>query len=305
LHTLKRVSLGGLALAHDGKFGDILLADVLTSYAKVIADLFVALCMFFRHDGSATARPDRACGGIYLVPLLIAAPSLIRFRQCMTEYLRVRASLSSSSSLSSRTTPPASGYGYQHLANAAKYLSAFPVIVFSALQRDLGPEHAHGIAPTTLYRCWLCAVLFNSLFSFYWDVARDWDLSLFSPASSSSRTHHHRLLRPYLAFGAPGLYYLAILLDFILRFSWSLKLSPHLAHVADFESGIFALELLEVARRWLWIFFRVETEWVRQAGGSSGGGSGARLGAIGQEDVLLGDYGEDGADGAEGEGEGL
>lgn len=58
-----------------------------------------------------------------------------------------------------------------------------------------------------------------------------------------------------------------------------------------------------MARRWLWIFFRVETEWVRQAGGGgSGSGSGARLGAIGQEDVLLGDYGEDGAEGEEGEG---
>jgi len=42
---------------------------------------------------------------------------------------------------------------------------------------------------------------------------------------------------------------------------------------------------------------------VRQAGGGgSGSGSGARLGAIGQEDVLLGDYGEDGAEGEEGEG---
>merc|ERR1711964_554425 len=53
----------------------ILLADVLTSYAKIIADLFVALCMFFSHNGSATKRPDRACGGQYLVPIIIAIPS--------------------------------------------------------------------------------------------------------------------------------------------------------------------------------------------------------------------------------------
>lgn len=44
------------------------------------------------------------------------------------------------------------------------------------------------------------------------------------------------------------------------------------------------MEVLEVGRRWMWIFFRVETEWVRNT--SSGG-----LGAPGQDDVLLGDYG--------------
>jgi len=38
------------------------------------------------------------------------------------------------------------------------------------------------------------------------------------------------------------------------------------------------LELLEVFRRWVWIFFRVETEWVRNNKGPA------------QDDVLLGDY---------------
>ena len=57
------------------------------------------------------------------------------------------------------------------------------------------------------------------------------------------------------------MYYTAIVLDFILRMTWSLKLSPHLDHWNDLEGGIFGLEVLEVARRWVWIFFRVETEW--------------------------------------------
>ena len=42
LATLKRISIGGLAEAQDGKFGDILMADALTSYAKVLGDLFIA-----------------------------------------------------------------------------------------------------------------------------------------------------------------------------------------------------------------------------------------------------------------------
>jgi len=47
----------------------------------------------------------------------------------------------------------------------------------------------------------------------------------------------------------------------MLRCTWSFKLSPHLDHFNDLEGGIFVMEFLEVLRRWMWIFFRVETEW--------------------------------------------
>ena len=280
LRTLRRVSKGGIAKAGDGKFGDILLADVLTSYAKIIADLFVALCMFFTSNpGSATARPDRGCGGQYLVPIIIAIPSLIRFRQCIIEYLRVRSSLSHHSS----TLPPASGWGGQHLANALKYFSAFPVIIFSALQRNLSLNHTSiALSPTTVYRLWLLSVFVNSFYSFYWDVAKDWDLTLFSRSRSSPS--HPFGLRPKLFFPSSELYYGAIIVDLLLRCTWSLKLSPHLDHFADFESGIFLMELLEVGRRWMWIFFRVETEWVRSTSNAAHGGPE-------QDDILMGDYG--------------
>ena len=47
----------------------------------------------------------------------------------------------------------------------------------------------------------------------------------------------------------------------MLRCTWSFKLSPHLDHFNDWEGGIFVMEFLEVFRRFIWIFFRVETEW--------------------------------------------
>jgi len=52
------------------------------------------------------------------------------------------------------------------------------------------------------------------------------------------------------------------------------------------EGGIFTMEVLEVFRRWVWIFFRVETEWVRGLGMGANRGEGL----LGQEEVLLGDY---------------
>ncbi|KAI1265976.1 EXS family-domain-containing protein [Xylariaceae sp. FL1019] len=268
--TLRRIAIGGIAEAKDGKFGDILLADVLTSYAKVLGDLYVALCMFFRTDGSATARPDRGCGGGVIVPLILAIPSLIRLRQCLIEYGRVKRG----------PINPASGWGGQHLANALKYSTAFPVILLSALQRTWAP------GSVGIYRLWVAACAVNSLYSFYWDVAKDWDLTLFDSRARNSPEHPFGLRR-ILRVGPPQLYYGVIALDLVLRCTWSLKLSPHLDRIADFESSIFIVELLEVVRRWIWIFFRVETEWIRNntPGPALGLGLGENV-----NDIMLGDF---------------
>ncbi|KAF2842896.1 protein-ER retention protein-like protein [Patellaria atrata CBS 101060] len=272
LHTLRRISIGGLAEAQDGKFGDIIAADALTSYAKVLGDLFVTLCMMFTHRHS-TAHPHRACGGAIVVPLIIAIPSLIRLRQCLIEYLRIRNGNKRSGAVGS------SGWGGQHLANALKYASAFPVITLSALQRGEDPAKL-GMSETTLFRLWLFFVFINSFYSFYWDVAKDWDLSLFSSARVRNSPEHPWGLRRYRYFHASELYYATILVDFLLRMTWSFKLSPHLDHFNDLEGGIFLIEVLEVFRRWIWIFFRVETEWVRNNRGPA------------PDDILLGEYGK-------------
>lgn len=147
LSTLKRVSIGGIAEAQDGKFGDILLADALTSYAKVLGDLFVAMCMFVTPGSSSTGKPDRGCGGQYMVPLIISIPSLIRLRQCLIEFLRVRRVNKEHGRQTSR------GWGGQHLANALKYSTAFPVIILSALQRGYDPTKI-GMSETGLFRLW-------------------------------------------------------------------------------------------------------------------------------------------------------
>ncbi|TPX08904.1 uncharacterized protein E0L32_009608 [Thyridium curvatum] len=281
LATLRRVSVGGLAEAHNGKFGDILLADVLTSYSKILADLFVCACMFFSRGGSATERPDRDCGGSVVVPLIMAVPFLIRFRQCCIEYVRVRRAPFKESA----------GWGGQHLANAAKYASSFPVLLFSALLRAAESSSSSSAgagadkSPATaahspgLYRAWLLAVAVNSLYSFYWDVAKDWDLTLFSARERNSSEHPFGLRSPLYIQPAPLVYYAVIALDLVLRCTWVIKLSPRLDHVSGFESSIFLLQALEVVRRWIWIFFRVETEWVRNT--NTG---------LGVEDILMGDY---------------
>ena len=121
-------------------------------------------------------------------------------------------------------------------------------------------------------------VFLNSFYSFYWDVAKDWDLTLFSRKPERENPQHPYGLRRHRYFHTK-FYYGAIMIDIFLRCTWSFKLSPHLDHFNDLEGVIFLMEFLEVFRRWMWIFFRVETEWVRNSQPSA------------EDDVLLVDLG--------------
>ena len=90
------------------------------------------------------------------------------------------------------------------------------------------------------------------------------------------------------------MYYAAILLDLVLRCTWSLKLSPHLDHFNDLEGGIFVMELLEIFRRWIWLFFRMETEWGNHRAGTFFNQPDESIVRVSRgpafDDILLGDY---------------
>lgn len=173
----------------------------------------------------------------------------IRLRQCLIEAIRARAQ--------GKT-------GYQHLANALKYASAFPAIIISAIKHENHPSRMW-VAEANLSRLWVFAVFFNSFYSFYWDVAKDWDLTLFSPLNRERNGPGQPWgLRRMRLFQPDTLYYAAVMVDLLLRCTWSVKLSVHLYQFSDFEGGIFMIEVLEILRRWMWVFLRVETEWLRQ-----------------------------------------
>lgn len=250
---LKRVLIG--SIDRDLRFGDLLLSDALTSYAKVLADLWITACMFFSPNITTTSKPDRNCGGTFIVPLVIALPSIIRLRQCIIEYLRAPKS-----AVTERRN---------HLLNSLKYSSAFPVIILSAFQRGYDPATPHLLSQASLSRLWVLFVIINSFYSFYWDVAMDWDLSLFS-SKDRSNPEHPWGLRQTRMFKPATLYYVAIVLNLLLRTTWSFRLSPHLDHLQELEVGIFVMQALEVFRRWMWTFLRIEKEWVSR-GVAAGG----------------------------------
>ena len=158
LSTMRRISIGNIAETHNGRFGDLLAADALTSLAKPLGDLFISQCMFFSRGVSATDVPNRGCGGSYIVPCLLAYPYLVRLIQCLVEYKRVRDTV-----MENPKTAHTLGWGGQHLANALKYFSAFPVIVLSSMQRATSEPENVGLSDTSVSRLWYAGHIRPSL----------------------------------------------------------------------------------------------------------------------------------------------
>ncbi|KAK5112903.1 hypothetical protein LTR62_003725 [Meristemomyces frigidus] len=227
-NTLGRVCWGGLAPDGNGRFGDILMADALTSYSRPLMETYLSFRLFFTSADTVKA----AAGGVnrnidpWLCTLIFCWPFLMRMRQC-------------------------------HVANQPgnllKYAASVTALIMATIASiDKGDLWAQVGLPIS--------ALVATFYSFYWDVAYDWDLELFSYSAWGDSNYPHGL-RPTLLF-APWKYYAMILLDLLLRLVWMMRfLAPHFYGT---EPGFFFVEILEITRRFLWTFFRVETEHLRK-----------------------------------------
>ncbi|KAF8160773.1 EXS family-domain-containing protein [Crassisporium funariophilum] len=283
-------------------FSDVVLADIATSFAKVLGDVWLSLWML-KPGNSILIPPVEDSWLRWILPTVMSLPFFLRFRQCLIEY----------------NVP--TNESRRPLYNALKYATSFPVIFLSAAQRlvvvDLMREKGskvageawHGEHP--LFRLWLLAAVVNSLYSFWWDVTNDWGLELlkFDPPQSHERQPPRPLLLPRLHSTTPlisressdslsleelhqtmrisdppkhrhrqschglrsvlfyprAIYPALIFLNLLLRMTWSVRLSTHVHSVRAGTVVLFWLEVAELVRRWLWVFVRVEWEVIKKA----------------------------------------
>ncbi|KAI0645656.1 EXS-domain-containing protein [Trametes meyenii] len=287
---------------HRVYFSDVVFADMVTSFAKVLGDVWLSALMLLP-GRSLLSHPVQEGMARLILPTLMSIPYAVRLRQCLVEF-----------------NAPANE-SRRPLFNALKYASSFPVIFLSAAQRIVVSDVValKGEAAATqpwhgehqLFRLWLLAAAFNSLYSFWWDVTNDWglellrpqhissnatapspprplllprlhsrstllkhdrssvdesaeDLTEYAPHATPERRAHPYGLRSVLLFPLP-VYPFAILVDLVLRLTWSAKLSSHLHAYSEGDLIIFWIELAEVVRRWMWVFLRVEWETVKDA----------------------------------------
>ncbi|KAJ7948183.1 SPX and EXS domain-containing protein 1 [Quillaja saponaria] len=228
LRTLWRIAFPLQAIS----FSDFFIADILTSMVKVFSDLERSVCRMFHRQVATIAwlEADSVCGSHSVaIPLVLVLPYLFRLFQCLRQY----------KDTGEKTT----------LLNALKYSTAVPVIFLSALKYHVFPDKW-----TSFYRpLWLLSSVVNSLYSFYWDVTRDWDLSGFTRIFKFSKPH----FLSHLLYGRKWVYFWVIGSNLILRCTWTYKLSAHLRHN---YLTVFTIAASEIFRRFQWIFFRIENE---------------------------------------------
>ncbi|EEF46673.1 conserved hypothetical protein [Ricinus communis] len=222
-------------------FSDFFLADILTSMSKVFSDLECSVCRMVHRQVATIAwfEADSVCGSHSVaIPLILVLPYIFRLFQCLRQYKDTREKTS--------------------LFNALKYSTAVPVIFLSALKYHVFPDRW-----TSFYRpLWLLSSVLNSLYSFYWDVTRDWDLSCFTRVFKFNKPN----VCSYILYGRKWVYFWVIGSNLILRCTWTYKLSAHLRHN---YLTVFAITALEMVRRFQWVFFRVENEWNKMTSKSS------------------------------------
>ncbi|KAG7751117.1 hypothetical protein KL912_000250 [Ogataea haglerorum] len=252
VETVGRISVGKIDIPH--RNNDILLADTLTSYTKVLVDFLVyltALALGYQTLPSPGIKQELSKDHlkIYNLDILLSMyPSLIRLKQCLHEYEQSRRR------------------NKQHLLNAIKYSSAFLPPFANILIRS----NMAGLG------IWYLAVFINSSYAFFWDVHYDWNFQVFMRFLSNKRGQP--LLRHKLVYTST-FYYLAIFIDLQLRFVWVYRLLyPDLLSGEQYsfiatilsslyvnETGNFALEILEIFRRWIWVFLKIETEYLKSS----------------------------------------
>ena len=226
---------------HKVTFGDFWLADQLNSLVVVFLAVEYSVC-YVCWDW--THAPDsQVCGlktFLGIRPVLTVLPAMFRFWQCIRDYYD-------------------SGK-VQHFLNAIKYSMTFWVVVTAALYSLHYPSGypVNGAWDTigkVYVTLWATASCVRALYTFVWDVNRDWGLW--------RTTQKGRwLLREDIVYNRPWIYHLAIFLDLILRFAQTLKISLGVYLHVSSDLLFTSLAVAEVFRRFVWNFFRVEFQHV-------------------------------------------
>ena len=169
-------------------------------------------------------------------PILSCLPALWRFLQCRRSFYDT-------------------GNG-RHLFNAAKYCTTFPVVFLAALFSVWVPRGTSVMSLGFLDTGWVVACLVlsslvNAMYTFVWDIYFDWGM-----VDTSFSLRPHRLYR------RKCYYYFTMVLNFLLRFTWTVKLMVVLLWRKDSDLLYTTLAVAEIFRRFVWNFFRVELEQV-------------------------------------------
>lgn len=228
-------------------FADFWLADQLNSLVPLLMDAQYFTCFYYHYfttSGSIPKPEDRLCISspffiIWIRALVSCLPAWFRFAQCVRRWK------------DDRRGP------FPHLVNAGKYSTTFFVVIFASLNQwsSRNREYQSPLS-NPFFICWIFSLCFSSVYTYIWDVKMDWGLL----------DTEHKGLREEIVYSTPTIYYVAIFQDFILRFAWTLSVSLTEVGLIQEELMQCILAPIEVFRRFIWNFFRLENEHLNNCG---------------------------------------
>ncbi|CAM9166336.1 unnamed protein product, partial [Ectocarpus fasciculatus] len=235
-------------------FRDGYVADILTSLVRVYLSIFFACTYTIGLIYFAFSSEPGAISTVHLsemdqqvrnnlwfryllLPITTLLPLMIRLMQCLLRAVET-------------------GQRWPHFGNALKYATCAIVVAQGLFDREVQHE-----------TYWLVCLFFVTIYQFAWDIVMDWGLLTWSRADNALRIRSSRYIGPN------WVYYVAIIVNFLLRFAWILTLIQLDVTNTEEEVGdrkdkyIFVFDYLhpvaaglEIFRRMMWGIFRVEFE---------------------------------------------
>ncbi|XP_074301045.1 phosphate transporter PHO1 homolog 10-like [Silene latifolia] len=216
---------------YEVKLQDFFLADQLTSQIQAIRIIEFYIC-YYSQPGFYQGQSECHDSGIYNAFYFILAivPYMIRFLQCIRRLFQEEDRM----------------HGY----NALKYLTAVVAVVMRTVYelKKGTPLMVMALLTSAM------AVAYNT----YWDLVLDWGLL--------RRNSKNFYLRDKLLVSHKSVYYIAMVINVLLRATW-------LQYVLEFNvrglrKSAFSttISCLEIIRRGMWNFFRLENEHLNNVG---------------------------------------
>ncbi|EOA38748.1 hypothetical protein CARUB_v10010925mg [Capsella rubella] len=209
---------------------DFFLADQLTSQVQALRSLEFYICYYGWGDFKQrrnTCKSSNVYSTFYFIVAVI--PYWSRFLQCARRLIEEK--------------DISQGF------NALKYLLT---IVAVCLKTAYSFNRGNAWRLAT----WVFSVL-ATLYGTYWDIVYDWGL-LHKPSEN--------LLREKLLVPHKSVYYIAMVLNVVLRLAWVQTVLDFNISFLHRETMIALIAILEIIRRGIWNFFRLENEHLNNVG---------------------------------------
>ncbi|XP_050331542.1 xenotropic and polytropic retrovirus receptor 1 homolog [Bactrocera neohumeralis] len=221
-------------------FAEFWLGDQLNSLAYCLVDYAYTVCFYCTNFDLNNASDPPAClaRNQLLFPAVLVLPAWFRFAQCLRRYHDTRKV-------------------FPFIVNAGKYSMSFLVALFGYLMAGTRNSYEYFFDNPFVW-FFIISNVMQTVYTLVWDMIMDF--GVFKKFSGENIFLRDQILYP------AGFYYFAIIENFFSRIFWALKLYIYQqGYMTVFHSNSIASGL-EMFRRYVWNYFRLENEHLFNAG---------------------------------------